>query len=222
MNGGSARGTNTRVHPGSNSLALIGKGWVSASLVSLSLSVSACGGVCPPPPKNLPAPTFTTSLGVGDVFEVLVVGEEKLPKEYRVAPDGTIDFPYIKRLQVNGLDPQEVQARIRLALQEGKILSDPQVSVFVKQYNSKKVNMLGQVMKPGPLPYVDGMKLVDAISQVGGFTALADTREVVIIRTIGPGKTVTAVVCVEAITDGKQPDILLQAGDIVKISQRVI
>lgn len=189
---------------------------------AVAVSVGACGGACPPPPKNLPAPTFTTSLGVGDVFEVQVVGEEKLPREYRVAPDGTVDFPYIKRLVVLDLDPQEVQKRIRAQLQEAKILTDPQVSVFVKQYNSKKVNILGQVMKPGPLSYVDGMKLVDAISQVGGFTALADTREVVIIRVVGPGKTVTAVVCVEAITDGKQPDILLQAGDTIKINQRVI
>lgn len=195
---------------------------LTTTCVAASLSVGACGGACPPPPKNLPAPTFTTSLGVGDVFEVTVVGEEKLPKEYRVSPDGTIDFPYIKRLQVADLDPQEVQKRIRAQLQEAKILTDPQVSVFVKQYNSKKVNLLGQVMKPGPLPYVDGMKLVDAISQVGGFTALADTREVMIIRVIAPGKTVTAVVCVEAITDGKQPDILLQAGDTIKINQRVI
>ena len=195
---------------------------LSSACASLSLSVGACGGVCPPPPKNLPAPTFTTSLGVGDVFEVIVVGEERLPKEYRVSPDGTIDFPYIKRLQVADLDPQEVQKRIRAQLQEAKILTDPQVSVFVKQYNSKKINLLGQVMKPGPLPYVDGMKLVDAISQSGGFTALADTREVMIIRGIAPGKTVTAVVCVEAITDGKQADILLQAGDTIKINQRVI
>ena len=190
--------------------------------VLLAASVAGCGGPCPPPPKNLPAPTFTTTLGIGDVFEVLVVGEEKLPKEYRVSPDGTIDFPYIKRLPVSGLEPQEVQHRIRTQLQDAKILTDPQVSVFVKQYNSKKVNLLGQVMKPGPLPFVDGMKLVDAISQVGGFTALADTREVVIIRVVGPNKTVTAVVCVEAITDGKQPDVLLQAGDTIKINQRVI
>ena len=190
--------------------------------VTSAVSVGACGGSCPPPPKNLPAPTFTTTLGVGDVFEVQVVGEEKLPREYRVAPDGTIDFPYIKRMPVADLDPQEIQKRIRTQLQDAKILTDPQVSVFVKQYNSKKVNLLGQVMKPGPLSYVDGMKLIDAISQVGGFTALADTREVIIIRLVAPGKTVTAVVCVEAIMDGKQSDILLQAGDTIKINQRVI
>jgi polysaccharide export outer membrane protein len=65
------------------------------------------------------------------------------------------------------------------------------------------------------------MKLVDAISLVGGFTSLADADRVRITRIVGPGKTVTATVSVDDITDGKLADLPLQAGDTIKVDQRV-
>jgi protein involved in polysaccharide export with SLBB domain len=174
-----------------------------------------------PGPPNLPPPTPTTSVGPGDVFEVSVLGEKDLPKEYRVQPDGTVDFPYLDRLTVSGLEPQQVEDLIKQQFIAKKILVDPQVTLVVKQYNSKKVSVIGSVQKPGSLPWTEGMKLVDAISAAGGFTAIADADHVLLTRVVGPGKTVTATVSVDEITDGKQPDIPLQAGDTVKIGQRI-
>jgi polysaccharide export outer membrane protein len=169
----------------------------------------------------LPAATPSTTVGPGDVFEVYVVGETNLPKEYRVQPDGSIDFPYIDRLQVAGREPQDIVELIKAKLVENKILTNPQVSMVVKQYNSKKVSVIGQVTKPGSVPWTEGMKLVDAISQSGWFTNLADANHVVLTRYVAKNKTVTAVISVEAITDGTQPDIPLQAGDTIKVDSRV-
>ena len=98
---------------------------------------------------------------------------------------------------------------------------DPQVTLVVKQYNSKKVSVIGAVQKPGSLPWTEGMKLVDAISCAGGFTSLADADHVVLTRIVGPSKTVTATISVDDITDGKVQDIPLQAGDTIKVEQRV-
>jgi polysaccharide export outer membrane protein len=164
---------------------------------------------------------MSTIVGPGDVFEVSVVGEKEIPKEFRVQPDGTVDFPYLDRVTVSGLEPQQIEELIKKQLVSRKILVDPQVTLIVKQYNSKKVSVVGAVQKPGSLPWSEGMKLVDAISQAGGLTSLGDGDHVVITRNVGGGKTVTARVSVDDITDGKTPDVPLQAGDTIKVDQRV-
>lgn len=181
---------------------------------------TACGRSHPGPP-HLPAPQQSTVIGPGDLFKVAVLGEKDLPAEYRVQPDGTIDFPYLDRIQVAGLEPQEIVDLLKKELVEKKILIDPQVTLIVTQYNSKKVSIVGAVGKPGSLPWTEGMKLVDAISAVGGLNAIADGDHVRITRLVGPNKTVTAIVSVDDITDGKLGDIPLQAGDTIKVDQRM-
>ena len=160
-------------------------------------------------------------MGPGDVFEVLIVGEHDLPHEFRVQPDGTIDFPYLDRLKVAGLEPQAIEELIKKGLVDRQILRGPQVTLLVKQYNSKKVSVVGAVAKPGSLPWSEGMKLIDAISASGGLTALADGDHVRITRVVGQSHTVTATVSVEDITDGRLSDVPLQAGDTIKVEQRI-
>jgi protein involved in polysaccharide export with SLBB domain len=164
---------------------------------------------------------MSTIVGPGDVFEVSVLGEKEIPREFRVQPDGTVDFPYLDRVAVAGLEPQQIEELIKRELVERKILVDPQVTLIVKQYNSKKVSVVGAVQKPGSLAWSEGMKLVDAISLAGGLTSLADGDHVLITRNVGASKTVTATVSVDDITDGKTPDVPLQAGDTIKVDQRV-
>jgi len=150
-----------------------------------------------------------------------VLGEKDLPKEFQVQPDGTVDFPYLDRLTVAGLEPQQIEELIKTQLQDKKILVDPQVTLVVKSYSSKKVSVIGAVTRPGSLTWSEGMKLIDAISLSGGPTALADGDRVVITRIVGAGKTVTVRVSLDDITDGKLGDVLLQAGDTIKVPQRV-
>jgi protein involved in polysaccharide export with SLBB domain len=170
---------------------------------------------------NLPPPSLSTTVGPGDLFEVSVLGEKDLPKEFRIQPDGTVDFPYLDRIAVAGLEPQQIEELLKKELIEKKILANPQVTLIVKQYNSKKVSIVGAVQKPGSLSWTEGMKLVDAISLCGGLTSLADGDHVRITRLVRQGKTVTATVSVDDITDGRLDDIPLQAGDTIKIDQRV-
>jgi len=196
--------------------------WLFAFLtVLVALAIPGCGPKDAPPPRNLPPPTPSTTVGPGDVFEVFVMGEQNLPKEFRVQPDGSINFPYLEKVIVAGKEPQEIAEFIKGRLKEEKILQNPQVSVIIKAYNSKKITVLGQVAKPGSLGFVEGMKLVEAISLSGGFTALADGRHVILTRNVSGSKTVTAIISVEAITDGAQADIPLQAGDTIKVESKV-
>ncbi len=186
------------------------------------LASVACGGALPGPPTNLPVPQNSTKIGPGDVFEVSVVGEKDFSKDYRVNPDGTIDFPYIDRLTVTGEEPQQVARLIQEALVSKKILSNPQVSVAVKSYSQKRVRVIGQVTKPDSYSWNEGLTLVDAISRAGWFSGLADTHHVILTRHTNDGKIVRVVVDVDAMAEGTQADVLLQAGDTIKVEQRVL
>jgi polysaccharide biosynthesis/export protein VpsN len=192
-----------------------------ALVVALVTTQSLACGRSHTGPPNLPAPQQSTMIGPGDLFKVSVLGEKDLPSEYRVQPDGTVDFPYLDRLVVAGLEPQQIADAIKKGLIARKILVDPQVTLVVTQYNSKKISIVGSVNKPGNLPWTEGMKLVDAISLAGGLTSIADGDHVRITRVVGPSKTVTATVSVDDITDGKLGDVPLQAGDTIKVDQRV-
>ena len=179
---------------------------------------------CAPKADNsrarLPAPVESTTVGAGDALTIEVVGEKDLPVEYEVASDGTVVIPYIDRVQVAGLEPQQIAAAIRKRLIEEKILDDPNVLVRVKAYNSKRITVLGQVQKPGSFPLSPGMTLIHVISLAGGMTAIANGDWVNLSRKTKKG-TLTVVLSVDAIIDGRSPDIPLQAGDQVYVHERV-
>ena len=190
-----------------------------AAAALLLVTATGCVGRTPRP-IDLPPPQEVTTLGPGDVFEVHIVGEEKLPTVFTVSPDGSADLPYVKRIQAAGLEPQQLSAQVRAKLMEMQILLDPSVSVSLKDLNSKRIEILGEVQKPGSLPMVSGMTLLRAISLAGGFSAMANHGKVMIRRRI-KGGTKAASVSVDDIMENRIPDPLLQAGDSIDVAQRV-
>lgn len=169
---------------------------------------------------NLPPPVESTTIGPGDSFELHIVGEEEIPTSYTVSPDGTVDFPYIHRHKVAGMEPQQVVDLVRKELIAGGFLTDPSVMISVKDYRSKMVNVLGQVNKPGTFPLVPGITLVQAISQAGGPNSIADLDNVRLTRTTN-GKRRTIRLSLKSITEGRSPDIPLQSGDVITVAERV-
>jgi polysaccharide export outer membrane protein len=149
------------------------------------------------------------------------VGEKDLPKEYQVASDGTIDFPYLHTVQVVGLEPQQIARRLREGLIQAQVLNDPSVIVQVKEYRSKRVTVLGQVQRPGSFPFQVGLTLVQAISQAGGLNTIAVTDRIRLTRPGKDARSVTVQVNFLAISSGEAEDILLQAGDRIFVDERV-
>lgn len=187
-----------------------------------ALVLCSCSGPRPGPPKNLPPAVTKTALGPGDKLEIEVVGEKDLPKEFTVESDGSIGFPYVPRLFVENLEPQQAAAKLKELLSQQKILRDPQLALRVKEYSGKKVIVSGQVQKPQSLAWRGKLGLVEAISDCGWFTPMADTNHVILTRQASDGRSVTVIVSVEAITEGQQPDIPLQAGDRIKVQASVL
>lgn len=169
---------------------------------------------------KLAAPVESTTLGPGDVFTMEIVGEKDLPREYQVASDGTVDLPYVHTLKVEGLEPQAVSRKVRNLLMEKQILTDPSVIVSVKEYNSKRVTVLGQVQKPGSFPLSPGMTIIQAISVAGGLNSIADGSKVNLTRR-GKSGSRTVRLSVDAINEGRSRDFPLQAGDQIYVPERL-
>ncbi len=186
----------------------------------LAIGSAAVGCHERPAPVVLPPPVEATSVGVGDVFVLHIVGEDKLPTEFTVAPDGTVDVPYVQRLKIAGLEPQEISELVRNRLMEAQVLTDPSVVVSVKAYNSKRVVVTGEVKNAGALPLEPGMTLVRAVSEAGGLTSLA-RKNAIVLRRSAQGKTLAVTVDYDAITNNEIPDVPLQAGDTIHVPPRV-
>lgn len=194
--------------------------WLIASVL-VSLASSACSG----PDRGFdahattPAPQDMT-LGPGDTFEVMVYDDKELSGKYRVADDGTINFPLIGRMVVGGRGPTSVANSIQSTLQSKQILRNPSVSIYVLEYASKRINVVGAVQHPGSLAWTAGMGVVQAISVAGGLTSLAAANDTIVTRSEA-GQPKRYRVPVRRITEGQERDFTLQAGDIVYVPERI-
>ncbi|MET0390324.1 MAG: polysaccharide biosynthesis/export family protein [Polyangiales bacterium] len=187
----------------------------------LVVCAPACGGA----DRGFDAPTVATpaqdtTLGPGDTFEVTVYNERELSGKYRVADDGSINFPLVGPVPVDGKSPTAVAKAIQDALQAKQILRNPSVSIFVLEYASKRINVVGAVQRPGSLPWTAGMGVVQAISVAGGLTPLAAGNDTIVTRREA-GRPKRYKVSVRRITEGQEPDFTLEAGDIVYVPERI-
>jgi len=159
------------------------------------------------------------ALGIDDVFDVRVFGEESLSGSYRVADDGSVDYPFAGRISVVGKSSGEVQRLLTERLSDG-FLKNPQVSVMVKEWNSRKVSVLGQVQNPGAVVYFPSMTIVDAIASAGGFTGIAAPNKVTLRREVD-GKVHSTIYPVADISEGKRANVSMVPGDVLVVEERV-
>jgi len=194
--------------------------------LAVSLALAACASrqpaeVAAPVPPQVSAAAAdglgASALGPGDVFEVRVYGEPELSGMYRVGPKGDIVFPLCRRVAVSGLTANEAAERLRACLADGYI-RNAQVSVIVKEYNSKKVFVFGEVQKPGTFVYEDGMTIVQAVTLAGGFTKQAAPNSTSVTRIVD-GQEAKVKVPVQDIALGKAQNVALRPGDIVFVPE---
>ena len=122
-------------------------------------------------------------IGAGDVLRIKVYGDSQLSKDYEVGEDGAIRIPWIKDFTVEGKTARQVEAQLESIL--GKdFLVDPQISVSVKEYKSKKIYILGAVKNPGHYSLKGPTRILEAIAMAGG-TSPGGGQEFTIIRAKG-------------------------------------
>ena len=125
-------------------------------------------------------------LGPGDLMDIVVLDTPEVSGRFRVNSDGEITLPLIGAIPVKGLPPEQAQTLIAKKLVDGNFIKDPQVTVFVSEYASQMVYVLGEVKMPGAYPLMGSHRLLDFVSAAGGLTPTA-ANEVKITRREDPG-----------------------------------
>jgi len=164
--------------------------------------------------------TEDTTLGPGDIFEIRVFRQKDLSNEYSVGPQGTIAFPLIGMVKVEGKTPGQIEKELRERLIKGEYLKNPQISILMKESKSKKISVFGQVRKPGTLSFSEGMTVIEAISSAGGFTPMAQKNGVRVTRVVEQSKS-RYTVPVESIGKGKANNFFMRPGDVVFVPERL-
>lgn len=126
-----------------------------------------------------PAPDYV--VGPGDVLAVVFWREQDMSAEVVVRPDGRISIPLLNDIEVTGLTPDQVREKLTTAAQ--RYVQEPNVTVVVKQINSRRVFVTGQVAKPGPFPLTASMNVLQLISSAGGLLEYADQEHILVMRT---------------------------------------
>lgn len=190
---------------------------IAAVLALWSTLALGCTKSAPPPGTRSVASPEALALGVGDVVEVRVFREPDLTGTYLIDDDGGIDFPLIGRVKLEGRRAKSAEGEVRARLADG-FLVDPQISLFVKERNSQKVHVLGQVNKPGSFLLEPGMTVIQAMAQAGGFTKLAATNRVNLTR-VQDGSEKSFQVRVGDIRSGDATNVELLPGDILYVPE---
>lgn len=156
-------------------------------------------------------------IGRQDLLEIRVFDLPELDQTVRVADDGSITMPLLGRMQIAGLTKTELQDHIARLLGD-RYVRDPQVTVFIKEYESRKVAVSGAVKKPGSYEMLGEKTLLEMISLAGGLdTDLG--KEIFIFRDNGEGITSRIPVNLEGLVYAADPglNLVVRPGDIIYV-----
>ena len=159
-------------------------------------------------------------LGAGDLLEITVFGVADLTQVTRVSSSGFITLPFLGKVRVEDMSASQLETDLIARIEEQKLIRDPQVTVFVKEYRSQPVYVLGAVNQPGQYMVTHQLRLLDLITMAGGM----DTKrsgDCILLKRKSPGRPASGEAGAtggETGTDAQPVQInikkLLESGDV--------
>ena len=170
-------------------------------------------------PANAAAPSGVTLpagylIGPEDVLTIVVWREKDMSTDAVVRPDGQISIPLLNDLQAAGLTPDQLKATIETAA--SKFMAEPNATVIVKAINSRKVHIVGNVIKAGTYPLAGDTTVLQLIAQAGGLQEWADSKHITVMRKENGKDTVLKFNYKDVVKQKNlQQNVLLKPGDTV-------
>ena len=164
-------------------------------------------------------PARKLSIGPDDELDVSVYGVPDLSQHVRVDTSGDAHLLLVGPVHVEGLSSAEAQAVIEKQLVEGRFVKNPHVTVYVKEFTSESVSVIGEVNKPGNYPALSTRRLYDAFQQAGGLTATAGR---VTITHSGELNNPTIVTLSNDPIKSAQANVEIMPGDAITVSKAPI
>jgi polysaccharide export outer membrane protein len=161
-----------------------------------------------------PPPDYV--IGPLDQLSVVFWREKDLSAEVLVRPDGKISLPLLNDIQASGLTPEQLRQSVTEAAK--RYIADPNASVVVRQINSRKVFITGEVARPGEYPLPGPTTVLQLIAIAGGINEYADREHIVILRT-GSGREAAHNFNYKDVVRQKNPrqNIFLEPGDTIVV-----
>jgi polysaccharide biosynthesis/export protein len=155
-------------------------------------------------------------IGPDDLLSIVYWKDKDMSSESQVRPDGKISLPLINEITAAGLTPE--QLRQQITEESKRFMEDASVTVVVRQINSRKVFITGEVNKPGPYPLTGPTSVMQLIATAGGLREYANSKKIVIMRTEN-GQPVSLPFNYPAVTSGKnlKQNVELRPGDTVVV-----
>lgn len=193
------------------------------TISGLCLALLATPIVAQPPTPSSTGPSVAVesgfTIGPEDVLGVLVWREADVSGDVTVRADGMITLPLIRDVQAAGLTPNALAEQIQTALRE--YITDASVTVVVRQMNSRKAFITGEVAKPGPYQLVAPTTVMQLIAIAGGLTEFAEANAITILR-IEDGRSVSHKFEYKDVAKGRKAEqnLLLRPGDTVVVPEK--
>ncbi len=171
-----------------------------------------------PEEPEAPTPTGTYQIQPGDILNIQIAPATELSQETVVQPDGTLVFPLVGTLNVRDMTAEQLERTLAQKLRP--YVSRPKVTISIKQFSNRNVFIMGRVTAPGPVPFKNGLRLISAVSSVGGFSEDANRKAVKIYRGKGEQKKSFEFNAQEILESGDlSKDLTLQAGDLIEVQR---
>ena len=160
-------------------------------------------------------------LGAGDLIEIGVFGVDNFRHTLRISASGLIKLPLLDPIAAAGLTPAELETKLT-SLLDGEVIKNPQVSVFVKEYRSQSVFILGAVRNPGQYQITLQLKIVDVLSMAGGLQSNAVDEAVIQRKSPEGGDELIKVNLQELLEKGDlERNVVVRGGDVIHIQERL-
>jgi polysaccharide export outer membrane protein len=157
-------------------------------------------------------------IGPSDLLSISVLESPELTRDVRVASDGTLALPLLaEHPHVAGLSLTQAEALLKKKYQEGGILNDPNITVTLKELESKPVTVSGAVRQPGVFQVSGSVRLLQILTLAGGLGENSGTT-IQVIREEDSGSRHTTEVRVADVRSGlDQANVFVRGGDIVNV-----
>jgi polysaccharide export outer membrane protein len=157
-------------------------------------------------------------IGPKDLLEITLLGVQEINKLIvRVSEEGRITLPLLGEVEVGDLTKFEVEKKLA-GLAGEKIVLNPQVTVHIVEYRSRRVSVVGAVEKPGPFELLGRQTVLAAISEAGGLSRDAG-EEIIIIRQMPGGESTAIRIPVDGLFVKGDPELNLplEPGDVINV-----
>ena len=156
-------------------------------------------------------------IGLDDVLAVTVWKEPDVSRNLTVRSDGKISLPLAGEIPAAGQTPLQLEQEIAKRL--ASYISEPEVNVIVQDSKSRKINILGMVLRPGAYLLTGSTTVLDAIAMAGGFKDFAKQKAIYVLRPSADGSEQRIAFNYKEVIKGKNPEqnIRLQPRDTVVV-----